>query len=92
MAEKRSKLQISTQILMAIFNNQGKARPTHIQYKANLSYKILSNYLNDLIGRGLIEKKNIKGRNFFVLTEKGKEFLVGVKQVKEFTQSFGFEV
>jgi len=77
---------------MAIFNNQGKARPTHIQYKANLSYKILSNYLNDLIQRGLIEKKNIKGRNFFVLTEKGKDFLVGVKQVKEFTQSFGFEV
>ena len=77
---------------MAIFNNQGRARPTHIQYKANLSYKRLSSYLNDLIKRGLIEKKNMKGTNYFILTERGREFLVGVKQVKEFTQAFGFEV
>ena len=77
---------------MAIFNNQEKARPTHIQYKTNLSYRRLSNYLNELIVQGLVEKKNLKGKNYFVLTKRGKEFLVGVKQVKEFTQAFGFEV
>ena len=92
MVKKRSELQISTEILRIIFNNQEKARPTYIQFKANLSYKRLDSYLQDLIRRGLVDKKILDNKNYFVLTKKGREFLVGVKQVKEFTQSFGFEV
>lgn len=49
------------------------ARKTQIMYKGNLSYKLLSSYLREVIGAGLVcvgERSNI-----YQLTEKGKMFL-----------------
>jgi len=91
MPKKRSKIAISTEILRTIFD-KGRARPTHIQYAANLSYRRLSGYLDELISQELVERKTINGKTFFVVTERGKEFLIGVQKIKEFSRSFGIEI
>lgn len=91
MSKKRSKIEITTQILRILFNRE-KVRPTHIQYAANLSYRRLTRYLDELAEQGLVEKKSIKGKKYFILTERGKEFLIGVQKIKEFTRSFGIEI
>jgi predicted transcriptional regulator len=92
MAERRSKLAIYTDILLFIFNNQGRARPTHIMYKANLSHKSLKQYLDAMVAENLIERKNVKGKIFFVISERGKQFLMEYKKVREFSEAFGIEV
>jgi predicted transcriptional regulator len=90
--ERRSKFSIYTDILRFIFSNQNRARPTHIMYKANLSHKSMKNYLNEMMNEKLVEKKVIDGKTFFVLGERGKQFLMEYKKVKEFSEAFGIEI
>lgn len=49
------------------------ARKTQIMYKGNLSYKLLTHYLREVVGAGLVcvEEK----ANLYQLTEKGEMFL-----------------
>jgi predicted transcriptional regulator len=62
------------EIIADILNIVGDgARKTQIMYKGNLSYKLLTRYLREVIGAGLVcagERANI-----YQLTEKGKIFL-----------------
>ena len=92
MSKRRSNISIYVEILRFIFNNQDMARPTHIMYKANLSYKTLNNYLNKMMEEKLIEKKIVNGKTYFALAEKGKEFLIGYKKVKVFSDAFGIDI
>jgi predicted transcriptional regulator len=62
------------EIIADILNIVGDgARKTQIMYKGNLSYKLLTRYLREVVGAGLVcagERANI-----YQLTEKGKMFL-----------------
>jgi len=49
-----------------------KARKTHIMYQANLSFVQVEKYLHNLLERGLL---NHEGDSFYLITEKGLEFL-----------------
>jgi DNA-binding PadR family transcriptional regulator len=51
-------------------------------YKGNLSYKLLKEYLREVIGAGLVCVG--ESRNIYQLTEKGKMFL---KDFEDYTQS-----
>lgn len=53
--------------------NTGKigSKKTHIMYNANLSFNLLRKYLRETINSGLV----LKGSKYFIITEKGKEFL-----------------
>lgn len=93
MGKRRSKIDIVYDILSAIQNKGGVIKPTHLLYKANLSYNLLNQYLKELSNKGLVveesdnDKKNPK--RVIRLTDKGFEFLKQYNVMKEFQESFG---
>jgi predicted transcriptional regulator len=92
MPKRRSEMSIYVDILRFIFSSQDLARPTHIMYKANLSHKAMMKYLNKMMEEKLIEKKDIGGKAYFALAEKGRQFLIGYQKVRVFTDAFGIDV
>lgn len=91
MNTKRERLQVIHDILKAIQAKDGKIRPTHILYKANLSSQMLNEYLQDLIDRGfVIENEQKKGKTYS-LTDKGFEYLSEYKKVTDFIETFGLK-
>lgn len=71
MGKYRSRLEIVADILCVVNGNNG-ARKTRIMYQANLSYKLLTRYLKDIVEAGLVR---FGSRNYYALTRKGREFL-----------------
>ncbi len=71
MGKHRTRLKILANILSVVSENHG-VKKTQIMYKAYLSYKLLVQYLNDMIEAGLVQCGN---ENCYVLTQKGKNFL-----------------
>jgi predicted transcriptional regulator len=77
-------------MLNAIQKAQGRIKPTHLMYKANLSHKLLSGYLQDLISREMVrEVQADKLHKQIEITDKGRDFLVQFRKIKEFQDSFG---
>jgi predicted transcriptional regulator len=71
---RRSPMEMVCDILGVL--SQGPTKPTHILYKANMSWKVLSTYLDYLMTKGIIEKDGDEGkRTVYRLTEKGKSIL-----------------
>ena len=95
MTNRRSRLELIFDILLAIQNKGGKIKPTHLMYKSNLSHKLLNAYLDELMGRELIKveeelaKKRQKSTKTVVITEKGLSFLAEFRRMREFTDAFG---
>jgi len=87
MKNRRDRIDMITSILEAIESENGKAKPTHILYKANLSHKLMKSYLNELKGKGFI-KENKEDKNI-ILTETGTRFLSELRKMKRFIESFG---
>jgi predicted transcriptional regulator len=48
---------------------------TQIMYKANLSYNQLNDYLAFMFSINLIEQTNVSGKEIYVITDKGVDFL-----------------
>ena len=71
MGKYRGRLEIIADILCVVNDNNG-ARKTRIMYQANLSYKLLTQYLNGVVEAGLV---TFGTKNFYMLTQKGKKFL-----------------
>jgi predicted transcriptional regulator len=69
LSKYRDRLQIIASILSIASSG---AKKTRIMYQANLSYKLLCQYLDEVLDSGLVCFE--KGE-FYVLTAKGKEFL-----------------
>ncbi len=70
MTKYRSKLQIIAEILEIV--RQG-AKKTHIMYRANLSYKLLCKYLDEVLDCGLVRVD--RGEDCYVVAPKGEKFL-----------------
>ncbi|MFB0567423.1 MAG: winged helix-turn-helix domain-containing protein, partial [Candidatus Bathyarchaeia archaeon] len=69
MGRYRDRLQIVADILA--ITSRG-AKKTQIMYQANLSYKLLCKYLDEVMTAGLV---NCENGDSYVLAPKGKEFL-----------------
>ena len=69
MAKYRSRLDIIADVLGVVSDG---ARKTQIMYQANLSYKLLIRYLQDVINMGLVKTKD---GTIYELTGKGSKFL-----------------
>lgn len=67
----------------------GRIRKTHLMYKANLSHKQMTSYLEELEKNGLTENIQEKEKNLIRITNKGREFFVQYSQVREFEKTFG---
>jgi len=77
MGSYRDRLQIIADILSV---TSKRAKKTQIMYQANLSYRLLCRYLNDILDAGLVSFEN---GDFYVPTAKGKELL---NKYKEYSQ------
>ena len=73
MRKYRDKIEIVHDILAAVSDG---ARKTHIMYKANLSYKLLVSYLEEMIKADLVLSDD---DGIYTLTEDGEEFLSKAK-------------
>ncbi len=83
MGRHRSRLKILEDILSVINGDKG-VRKTQIMYKAYLSYKLLTRYLNDVTEAGLVVCDD---DNCYLLTEKGKKFLTRFGEYSRFRQN-----
>jgi len=70
LAKYRNRLQIIAEILEIV---RGGAKKTHIMYKANLSYKLLCRYLDEVLGSGLVRVD--REDDCYVVAPKGERFL-----------------
>ncbi|MEM4713772.1 MAG: winged helix-turn-helix domain-containing protein [Candidatus Bathyarchaeia archaeon] len=75
MGEYRSKLDIIADMLRVASNGANK---TKIMYQANLSYKLLTKYLKELVKAELVHFQRTESS--YVLTQKGLEFLQRYKE------------
>jgi len=92
MKKRRDKLSIMQDILIFIAESRGRAKPTNILYKSNLSYKMLNKYVEELILMGLVEeKKALKDKRVYNITKRGMGFLKDYELIKKFMDSYGFE-
>ncbi len=93
MAGRRSRLELVFGILVAIQNKGGKIKPTHLMYKSNLSHKLLSNYMAELISKEMINIEEIKTKKatskMVHITDKGLGFLAEFRRMRDFTDAFG---
>lgn len=89
MKEKRGRLEIIHDILLSIQKKNGRIKPTHLLYKSNLSYQRMNLYLEELMGKGLVEKDFDDKNKFYVLTDRGYKFLAEFQRIREFSESFG---
>jgi len=87
----RTPIKISFDILYTIYKNGGKARPTRILYRANLSYERMQRYLKTLIEKGLIKEERNR-HTYYTLTERGLEFISEFMKMERLVEAFGFEI
>ena len=88
---KRDRLQVIHDILKAIQDKNGKIKPTHILYKANLSHQMLEEYLDELKKKDFVIEQDNKNSKNYSLTPKGFEYLNKYRLIVEFTESFGLD-
>jgi predicted transcriptional regulator len=84
----RSKIRIYLDILRAV-ENGGKAKPTHVLQKANLSHDRLTKYLGELVEKKLVSENEDNGNRYYSLTEEGIKFLNELKRAESFVSGFG---
>ena len=70
--KRRDKLSIIAQILEVA--KEGTLK-TPIMYKANLSFTQLREYLDFLTTSNLIEQTSVEGKDLYMITQKGIDFL-----------------
>ena len=88
---KRERTQVIHDILKSIQNKDGRIKPTHIQYKANLSSQMLKDYLNELVEKGFVNELIDKQGRKYSLTNKGFEYVSQYKRIHEFMVTFGLD-
>ena len=65
---------------------------TSLLTKANLSHSRLSKFVENLTGAGLINKIDFDGKNTFVITTKGKQYLESYRRFQDLAESFGLDM
>ena len=64
---------------------------THLLRKANLSHLRLAKFVENLTGAGLNNRIEYDGKNTFVITPKGRQYLESYEKFLDFSESFGLE-
>ena len=88
---KRDKMKIIYDILKVIHDKNNQILHTHILYKANLSYPILQQYLEELIFKKLVVEQSVENKRIYSLTDKGFEFLQKYSVITNFMKVFDLE-
>ncbi len=86
-------MQIMADLLVATDQcGQDGIKTTSLLTKANLSHSRLSKFVQNLTGAGLINKIEYDGRNTFVITQKGRQYLESYTKFQSIADSFGLEL
>ncbi len=89
----RKSTQIVADLLTATEQSgQEGIRTTHLLAKANLPHSRLVKLIENLTGSGLINKIEFDGKNTFVITQKGRQYLESYEKFANFAESFGLEI
>jgi len=67
-------------------------KTTSLLTKANLSHSRLNKFVENLTGAGLINKIEYDGKNTFIITSKGKQYLESYRNFHDLADSFGLEL
>jgi len=68
---RRSKLEMCVDIL-SVLSHRGPLKLTHIMYKANVNCSVLSEYLDFLMQKELVEERKVhKNRTVYAVTQRG---------------------
>ncbi len=80
--------------MMRAIQGEGEdgAGPTKVLYAANLSHDRLTQYIEELVEKELIQEAAEGDNRTYFLTEKGREFLIEYKKIERFSQAFGIDV
>jgi predicted transcriptional regulator len=78
---RRSRLETYGDILYAV--SVGATKPTHIMYKANLSWVVMKEYLKSLEQFGLITSTETNGNRIYHLSDGGFRVLKQFLEVKD---------
>ena len=93
MVSYRTSMQIVADLLVATDQSgQEGIKTTSLLTKANLSHSRLSKFLDNLTGAELITKIEYDGKNVFVITPKGKQYLESYKKFADIAGSFGLDL
>ncbi|HEY3419033.1 MAG TPA: winged helix-turn-helix domain-containing protein [Methanomassiliicoccales archaeon] len=90
-SQYRSRCRIYADILRAIQESE-QAKVSYLLHKANLSHERLLNHLTKITALGLIEKRSDGETVYFVITQKGRKYLMEFAKVQEFGDAFGIDV
>ena len=89
----RSHQQIVSDVLTITQDaNRSGIAITVLCQKANQSHSRLRNLLTKLTSSGLVNKIEYDGRNVFVITPKGKQYLEQYQKFADVAESFGLEM
>lgn len=89
MARKRERSDIVLDMLVSIQEKEGKIKPTHLMYRANLAHNQMKTYLDELIKKTLVKKVKDNNYDYIIITDEGLKFIEKIKQMKEFEKTFG---
>ncbi len=93
MTSYRTSMQIVADLLTVTEQSgQEGIKTTSLLTKANLSHSRLSKFLGNLTGAGLINKIEFDGKNTFVITTKGRQYLDSYVNFSSIAESFGLEL
>ena len=93
MASYRTSMQIVADLLTVTEQSgQEGIKTTTLLTKANLSHSRLSKFLENLTGAGLINKIEFDGRNTFIITSKGRQYLESYVNFSSIAETFGLEL
>ena len=93
MAGYRTSMQIVADLLVATDQSgQEGIKTTSLLTKANLSHSRLAKFLENLTGAGLVTKIEYDGKNTFVITPKGKQYLESYQKFSSIAESFGLDL
>ena len=93
MVAYRTSMQIVADLLVATDQcGQEGIKTTSLLTKANLSHSRLAKFIENLTGAELITKIEYDGKNTFVITPKGKQYLESYNKFSTLAESFGLEL
>jgi len=89
----RTSMQIVSDLLVATEQSGLEGiKTTRLLTKANLSHSRLTKFVENLTGAGLINKIEFDGKNTFVITPKGRQYLESYEKFSNLAGSFGLEL